>query len=103
MRIEHEERLESDPWEDAITDWLATRARHSACSEPASVTMDEVLGQALGLKTQSKNPQVTRRVNRLLAGMGFARKRRSDPAARLRLCAGCGVRPTVPTVPLPRS
>jgi putative DNA primase/helicase len=79
MRAEQEERLEGDPWEDAITEWLANRARTSALSGGVSVTMDEVLTRALGLKTQSKNPQVTRRVNRLLAAMGFARKRRSEP------------------------
>jgi putative DNA primase/helicase len=74
MAGEHEARLEVDPWEEAILAWTAARA--GAESEPP-FTMNEVLESALGLRTSSKNSSVTIRVSRLLARLGYERRRRA--------------------------
>jgi putative DNA primase/helicase len=74
MAVEHEARIEVDPWEEAISLWA--RARESR-PDPAPFTMNDVLEEALGVRTSSKNSNVTTRVSRLLGGLGYERRRRA--------------------------
>ena len=94
LREEHEERLETDPWEEAVARWLAGPP---AARRP--VTMDEILTEALGLRTQSKNSVVTRRVSRILATLGYERRRRSGgPRSYFYVPAGTdGAEPALPS------
>jgi len=71
MRVEHGARLEVDAWEETILRWVSSRAAET-------FTMNELLEGALGLKAQSKNPQVTRRVSLILEELGFERRKRSS-------------------------
>jgi predicted P-loop ATPase len=73
MREEHAVRLEVDPWDDVIATW--TRRRET-------FTMNELLDAALGLRAQGKNPGVTSRVSRILADLGFERRRASHGGRR---------------------
>jgi hypothetical protein len=58
--------------------------------------MDEVLEEALGLRTSSKNSQVTMRVSRLLARLGYER-RRSTALPRAYQYFRVDVRPVPPS------
>ena len=69
MAAEADARLEADPWEERLTAWTAERPPFS---------MDDVLGDALGLRTSSLNSHVTTRVSRLLSRLGYERRRRSS-------------------------
>jgi len=69
MAVETEARVEADPWEESLAAWTDT------CDRP--FTMAEALSDALGLKTSSKSSQVTIRVSRILARLGFERRRRA--------------------------
>jgi len=61
-------RVEADPWEALLAAWTAERGTFS---------MDDVLGDALGLRTSSLSSHVTTRVSRLLSRLGFERRRRT--------------------------
>jgi predicted P-loop ATPase len=74
MATEAEARLQADPWEESLAAWTAGRVEGAV--EPP-FTMDEVLVGALGLKTSSRNSNVTMRVSRLLGGLGYQRRRRA--------------------------
>jgi predicted P-loop ATPase len=68
MADEADARVEQDPWEEPLAAWTAARGTFS---------MDEVLDDALGLRTSSKNSHVTVRVSRLLSRLGYERRRRA--------------------------
>ncbi len=74
MADEADARLEADPWEESLAAWTGARA---AQAEESPFTMDEVLEEALGLRTSSRNSQVTVRVSRLLSRLGYERRRRA--------------------------
>jgi putative DNA primase/helicase len=68
---EQEDRLEADPWEDAIGAFLARLEGRDG------FTMNDVLESALGLPAHARNPRVTLRASRILERMGFERRRRA--------------------------
>jgi len=74
MAAEADARLEADPWEESLAAWTAARATDA---RESPFTMDEVLEGALGLRTSSRNSQVTIRVSRLLSRLGYERRRRA--------------------------
>ena len=74
MADEADARIEADPWEESLAAWTAAR---SADTHETPFSMDEVLQGALGLRTSSKNSQVTIRVSRLLSSLGYERRRRN--------------------------
>jgi predicted P-loop ATPase len=74
MSAETEARLEGDPWEESLAVWTAARTVKEA---DRPFTMEEVLRDALDLRTSSRNPKVTARVSRLLSRLGYERRRRA--------------------------
>jgi putative DNA primase/helicase len=74
LELEHEERLEQDPWEEIIVAWIDDRARRG---QEERFTMNEILESALGLTASAKNPRVTMRVSHILARHGFERRKAS--------------------------
>ena len=74
MSDEADARLEADPWEELLAAWTAAR---TTGKNESPFTMGDVLRDALGLRTSSKNSQVTTRVSRLLARLGYERRRRA--------------------------
>jgi putative DNA primase/helicase len=72
---EHEDRLEVDPWEDAIAAFVAASAAKG--DGQGGFTMNDVLASALGLSAHASNPRVTVRASRILERQGFQRRRRS--------------------------
>jgi putative DNA primase/helicase len=103
MREEHATRLEADPWEEVIAAWVTARG----CPGEA-FTMTEVLETALAVGAQGRNPNVTRRVSRILELLGFERRRarvagRSGTRGYAYVPVGSPACPTGPTVPLQAS
>jgi putative DNA primase/helicase len=78
MRQEHEERMEPEPWEEAIAAWLAGQSERP-------IGIEEVLEHALGMKAAARNPNVTRRVHDILVRLGFERQRKAfeNPGRRV--------------------
>ncbi len=78
MRLEHEERLEVEPWEELIASWIARQ-------EDGPIGIEQVLEHALGMKASSRNPNVTRRAHEVLERMGFERQRKAfeEPGRRV--------------------
>jgi putative DNA primase/helicase len=70
MREEQAARLEGDPLEDAVADWVARR-------EGQPFTMVELLQTGLALSPSARTPTVMSRVSRILGGLGFERRRLS--------------------------
>ena len=75
MADEADARLEADPWEEAVGAWTAAQGGDG---QERPFSMDDVLEGALGLRSSSKNSQVTVRVSRLLSGLGYERRRRTS-------------------------
>ena len=75
MRDEHDARLEHDPWEERLEAW--TNARTTATGE-LPFSMSELLELGLGVPAQSQNPRVTARVSRVLARLGYRKRKRSS-------------------------
>ena len=75
MREEHEDRLVVDPWQEQITEWVATHG-----DEPFAI--EAVLEGVLNLKAASRNPKVTHRVHGILSRLGFERQRRHFESGR---------------------
>ena len=73
MAEEHVDRLEVDPWDESLATWLRAR-------DGRPFSMNELLEEALGLKAQSRNPRVTRRICARLERLGYT-KRRVGPRA----------------------
>jgi putative DNA primase/helicase len=70
MDREQEERIEEDPCEERLAEWLAKQGT-------APVSMDALLENALGMRGASKNPAITRRASSVLEGRGYRRMRLS--------------------------
>ena len=96
MREEHEDRLEIEPWDEPISQWVAQHG-----DEPFAV--DEVLHGALGMRAASRNPTVTRRVHPILERLGLERQRRSfvRGGGRVYRYVRRGPMPVCPAAPLP--
>jgi putative DNA primase/helicase len=76
MRDQHADRLESEPWEERIAEWVDKQG-------DAPIAIEHLLESALGLKAASRNPNVTQRVSHILERLGFERRRGSfDRSAR---------------------
>jgi putative DNA primase/helicase len=70
MREQHEDRMESEPFEEAVASWIVKQGE-------TPIAIDAVLENALGMKAASRNPNVTRRVHHILERLGFERQRRA--------------------------
>lgn len=68
MAREQEERVEEDPCEERIAEWL--------CKQGSSaIAVDVLLENALGMTGATKNPAITRRVSAILQGLGYRRQK----------------------------
>jgi predicted P-loop ATPase len=77
MRVEHESRLEQDPWEELLAAWASPRTDEKGA---LPYSMNEILDAALGLRATTQKPRVTARVSSVLAKLGYRkRKRGSEP------------------------
>jgi len=97
MHLEHQDRMEDDPWEERVGDWIATQGARP-------LAMDEILAGALRLQAAGRNPNVTRRVHSILEQLGFERQRRSfqhgaGRSYRYVRAASRGPLPVCPTAP----
>jgi putative DNA primase/helicase len=83
MREEHVERMEVDPWDEVIRSWAESRGE-------AAFGINELLEGALGMKAQSRNPKVTRRVVPILEGLGYEKRRAGARGERVYLYGRVG-------------
>jgi putative DNA primase/helicase len=95
MREQHADRMEVEPWEEAIASWVAKQSE-------TPISIESVLEDALGIKASSRNPNVTRRVNHILERLGFERQRKAfdEPGRRVYRYVRLPVEPC-PAGPLP--
>ena len=78
MRVEHEDRLEIEPFEEAIVAWIEKQGE-------TPIAIETVLENALGMKASTRNSNVTRRVHHILERLGFERQRKAfeEPGRRV--------------------
>lgn len=69
MREQHADRMEDEPWEEAIASWVERQGDTPIASEM-------LVENALGMKAATRNPNVTQRVHHILERLGFERQRR---------------------------
>lgn len=87
LRGEQDERIEPDPWDDIVTDWLTGRLAH------AYVTTADILGSALDIEPGKRTRADEGRVGAILGRLGWARERKRVQGARRYVY----VPPSVPT------
>lgn len=66
MAHEQEERVEEDPCEERVSEWLGKQGS-------TAIAVDALLENALGMSGATKNPVITRRVSAILQGLGYRR------------------------------
>ena len=69
MREQHADRMEDEPWEEAIASWVERQG-------DTPIAIEKLLENALGMKAATRNPNVTQRVHHILERLGFERQRR---------------------------
>lgn len=77
---EQQARREIDPWVDTIRSWLER-------SQSRAVTIDEVLGGALGVQSSNIDRRASDRVARCLLDLGFERRRTNGKRMWVRINA----------------
>lgn len=69
MREQHADRMEDEPWEEAIAAWVERQG-------DTPIAIEKLLENALGMKAATRNPNVTQRVHHILERLGFERQRK---------------------------
>jgi putative DNA primase/helicase len=78
MHEQHADRMEDEPWEEAIASWTERQG-------DTPIAIDALLENALGMKAASRNPNVTQRVHHILERLGFERQRKAFEGAGRRV------------------
>ena len=94
MREQHADRMEDEPWEEAIAAWVERQG-------DSPIAIEKLLENALGMKATSRNPNVTQRVHHILERLGYRRERRDFEKMGRRVYRYVRQRSACPTDPLP--